>query len=151
MPLITSSFAVRFVYGAGPTTLDFNEPATIVLIDPIPTVGRNIVVSGKAETLFGRLDHFVTLSWSGLSTAKTIEVANWWAGWAVEGKQTAITLDRLATAAGQIEYDLYNAFFTKGEVWGGPGNPQIPPILVRRQVLERAKYTVGPITFRQGQ
>lgn len=150
MPLYLKSFAVRFQYGSPTVILDFDEPATVVIPDVVPVVGRNVAVSGRAETLFGRHDTFMTLSWTALSSAKTQEFAGWWGNWGSRGMQTAITLDRQFSGGGQIEYDMWNVYFDKAEVWGGPQNAQIPPALVRRFALEVVKYTVGPITFRQG-
>lgn len=142
-------FAVRFVYGVGPITLDFDQAATTVFPQITPIMGSSMVYDGHRETLFNRQEYGVTLAWQKLSTTMINGVGTWFNNWGGLGKQTAITLDRAATCAGQAEYDNFNAFFTKAELITAPLSLQIPPLAASRTVIDRAIYSVA-LVFRQG-
>lgn len=148
MPL-TKHFYVRLVYGTGPTTIDISEPAADIRIASTPVAGTNVAAGGKREVVFQRLDTFVALAFRKLPLADMNAIKTWLGTHALKGKQSALTLDRLATSAGQWEYDNYNTFFDKAELVGAPGQIAVPPVEVPRTMLSRALYSLNLI-FRQG-
>lgn len=134
----------RLVYGAGPTTFNFTTPVQTIVPSEARIKGSNISLSGFQETLSVRIEPRITLGWSTLSAAELTSLRTWFRDWASLGEQSALTLDYLATAAGQWEYDIYNTFFTKAECLYNPFEP-------RRLVLARKDKWVIALTFRQGQ
>lgn len=139
---ITGAFYTRLSWSA--STLDFTEPLAAVL--PVPSViaGANIADDGTREQLTPRTEYQLRILTGKMTKAEADSLFTWWDTWAKLGKQTAITLDRLATATGLWEYGQWNSFFSKAELLNAPFGPGIRPYPAR------ALYFFD-LAFRQGQ
>jgi hypothetical protein len=133
-------FYPRLVYNA--ITIDCDDPVAAIEVSEIPVAGRNVSASGKQETLYLRIEQQVRLMWINLEIAKITALRTYFRDWGGQGKQAALTLDRLLTCAGQYEYDHYNTFFDKAELVDVRLIPQ-------RSQLTKALYTLT-LVFRQG-
>lgn len=134
-------FYPRLVYNA--ITIDFDDPVAAIATTEVPVAGRNIAAgSGKQETLYIRMEQQVSLTWINLEIAKITALRTYFRDWGAQGKQAALTLDRLNTCAGQYEYDHYNTLFDKAELIDVRLIPQ-------RSQVAKALYTLTLI-FRQG-
>ena len=133
-------FYPQIIYGGG-STLDFTTPA-----NPLLSEGRvkadNVSLNGFQETLSVRMEPRLTLGFTILSRANLEQIRGWWVDWASLGRQSAVTLDRFGTCAGQYEYDLFNTFFDKAHCLYNPFEP-------RRFVPARQLFTLQ-LVFRQG-
>lgn len=118
----TGYFYPSFSFGG--STIEFTDPVNDVSIQDLPIGGMNVSLNGNSETLQVRVETQLTLSFMTLDPTLLNQLRDWWRGWAMVGKQTAITLDRLGTCAGQWEFDTFNTFFTRAVCLRNPFPPK---------------------------
>jgi len=135
-------FYPRLSYGSPATLLDFDDPASRVVVQRIPIRAQNVSDNGTMETLSIRSETLVTIGLAPLTRDKLAELYTYVDTWGLAGKQGALTLDRFSACAGQWEYDQFNGFFTKAELMTNPFAPA-------RYLLSRALYAIE-LVFRQG-
>ena len=136
---IQKFFYPRIAYNA--VNLDCDDPVSVIILAPETVRGDNVSTDGTHEALWERLEHRLQLGFQHLTTAKLAELWTWWSTWAAKGQQSAITLDRLNTCAGQWEYDQFNTAFSKAVSLDRAFQPG-------RSVLSQARYAIA-LTFRQ--
>ena len=106
-------FYPALVWAGG--TINFDDPA-LVAIPPLKAIrGQNIAVSGLQETLYERTERRVDIVFRPISVTMLTALRNYCETWGFQGKEAFLTLDRLDTCGSlsQIEYDLYNRYFTR--------------------------------------
>lgn len=136
-------FYPRLTYtppGGSQTIIDIVDPVAGIEIDEMVVAGENMAESGVRETLLVRTEYQVRLTFVHLTTAQLTDLMTLFRK--MYGVQFALTLDRLATAGGQWEYDQYNSFFDKAELLD-------PRFLPRRSMTSRALYVLT-VALRQG-
>lgn len=142
-----TAFYPSLSYGTGPTLINFGageprEVASMVEINEAALRKQNVAEDGTTETLFLRIETQVRLSFQFLTKATIDAIRTWWRTHAALGNASVLTLDRLATCAGQMEYDTYNSFFTLAELVDVQWQP-------RRTTPRGIHYSLS-LTFRQG-
>lgn len=136
-------FYPRLEYGTGPTVIDIDRLAGVVIrIVPDHIRGQNVSLAGQLETLSIRLEMRLFLGLTNLSATTQNALDAWFQTWASVGRQTTITLDRFGTCAGQWEFDGYNLHFTRAELVTNP--PDIARLTLARPFYQQA------FLFRQG-
>lgn len=143
MPVIgnprSGFFYPSLVWAGG--SIAFDDPV-IVSVPPLrPIRGTNIAVSGLQETLYERTEARVDITFRPLSVAMLTALRNYCDAWGFRGGEAFLTLDRLDTCAGQLEYDLYNRFFTRAILINDTFAPE-------RMTLSRPFYQIA-LSWRQ--
>lgn len=87
-------FYPRISYGAGPTLIDFDDPAEVVIPSVAALAGQNVTSDGTREVLFERFETVVTVRFRHLSAAGARDLYTWFNTHAGKGLQSAVTLDR---------------------------------------------------------
>lgn len=128
---------------AGGSRIDFPDHAADIKVSGNRIRGQNLSLGGVQETLSVRMEYRLLIAYRYLPTAMMAQLWDWWQDYASLGFQTAITLDRFNTCAGQWEYDRFNTFFDKAECQNDPMEPV-------RAFPSRPFYTYA-FVFRQGQ
>jgi hypothetical protein len=138
-------FYPRITYtppGGSQTIIDFEDnagaPATPIIRE-VPVESVSVALSGADETLSFRTEYILQLILADVPLAKVTALQTYFR--AMRGRQVALTLDRLATCAGQWEYDTYNTFFTKAVLQ----NPAFDP----SRLGGTNRYVFPPLVFRQ--
>jgi hypothetical protein len=144
---IATAFYPSLSYGSGPTLINFGasdvrEVASLIEINEAAIRKQNVAEDGTTETLFLRFETQVRLSFQFLTKATIDAIRTWWRTHAALGQASGLTLDRLNTAAGQLEYDTYNTLFTTAELVDVQWQP-------RRTTPRGLQYALS-LTFRQG-
>lgn len=139
MPL-AKFFYPRLTYNA--INIDFPDPVTNLRVQEPEVRLANLSTAGVTESLSVRSDFFLILQFAHLSTATLASLRTFWRDHGRLMKQSAITLDRLLTCAGQYEFDQFNTFFTKAELQANPFAPT-------RSAFTQARYQIE-LLFRQG-
>lgn len=137
---LSGHFYPQLAFDSG-STINFVDPANLIVIDEVPVGGQNTSLNGNTETLQVRNEPRVTLTFQALDGPTTTAVRDWWRDWAMVGKQTALVLDRFGTCSGQWEFDAYNTFFTRAICLRNPFSPRrlapklVPSLSGSRMVL----------------
>jgi hypothetical protein len=132
-------FYPKLVWGGG--SLDFDDPAIVQVPNLKAIQGTNIAVSGVQETLHERVEAVVNLTLRPISVATLTTLRDFFVNWGLPRKESLLILDRLDTCAGQLEYDLYNRFFTRAILLNDTFAPQ-------RMTPSRSFYQID-LAFRQ--
>ena len=144
---IATAFYPSISYGSGPTLINFGaseprEVASMIEINEAAIRKQNVAEDGTTETLFVRFETQVRVSFQFLTKATIDAIRTWWRTHAALGLVSGLKLDRLETAAGQLEYDTYNTFFTTAELVDVQWQP--------RRTTPRGIHYALSLTFRQG-
>src|SRR3990167_5994408 len=142
-----TAFYPSLSYGVTPTVINFGaseprEVASLIEINEAAIRKQNVAEDGTTETLFLRIETQVRLSFQFLTKATIDAIRTWWRTHAALGLASGLKLDRLETAAGQLEYDTYNTFFTTAELVDVQWQP--------RRTTPRGIHYALSLTFRQG-
>jgi hypothetical protein len=144
---IATAFYPSISYGSAPTVINFGasdvrEVASLLEINEAAIRKQNISEDGTSETLFLRFEVQTRLSFQFITKATADLLRTWWRSHAALGNQSALTLDRLGTCAGQLEFDSYNTFFSLAELVDAQWQP--------RRTTPRGLHYAMTLTFRQG-
>ncbi|MGH7179979.1 MAG: hypothetical protein ACREJC_21560 [Tepidisphaeraceae bacterium] len=101
-----------------------------------------ISASGLQETAVDRAEVTVSLVLWPLTKSRTDEIHAWWDAWALYGRPSTLTLDRLNTCTAQYEF-RYNSFFSRAILVTDPFAPTRPEATVSRPL-----YSLS-LVFRQ--
>ena len=116
MPGLTGAPKAGFFYpriqyvdsGGTLITIDFEDPVNVIEGPWEERVeGRRVAESGAMETLLVRIDQFVRLTWAWLDSAAVQKLRTLFRD--LGGRQCSLVLDRLATTAGQYEFEIGRA------------------------------------------